>query len=243
MPNQTICASCGGQAFDIAWNKGSDWLSGVCSSTGVETKVPNGVWFQKPETSIPDFIIKVGGNLPEDSLDWKVDEDKVRNYEKIFGPQGMLFSNAESGSDAAQRIGLTREQWKMKYRQVMPSGETFYPDPIILWAIAFGFWDKYGPAALVTLPGGEKAVINWDYMMKLRTEKENPLQVVQRLIKARDAGLITKEEFESKKTMLLGGKEADPVTKLSQLKEMLNANLITEKEYDMTKDAILLKMK
>jgi hypothetical protein len=83
MPSNIIC-DCGGQRVEM--KRSGDWLRGLCNFTGVEVKIPRGVWFQKPETKVFDFIIKTNGNLPEDSLDWAVDENKVKKYEGIYGP-------------------------------------------------------------------------------------------------------------------------------------------------------------
>ena len=70
--------------------KSGSWLD--CPKyKGTALKIPTGVWIQDPNKYIFDFIEQVDGKLPEDTLDWKVDENKINAFEKLFGPEGMLI--------------------------------------------------------------------------------------------------------------------------------------------------------
>ena len=234
------CVSCGDLTFEVMGSKNSSWLE--CSAyTGVALKVPLGIWLQDPNKYIFDFITKVDGELPEDTLDWKVDEEKVTAFENMFGPQGMLFSETYSSPDTIQGMGITREQWKEKYKIKTPSGE-YKPDPIILLAVARDFWRKYPDAVVVRLPTGERRIIGWEHLTKLNE-----------LDKLFEAKKITKDEYEKRKKEILSTGREDPEAKrkqrlkeikerLKELQEWLGEEIITEEEYKSKKEEILKEM-
>lgn len=107
---------------------------------GVAKRIPLGVWLQDPSKTIWDFIKKVNGKLPDDALDWQVDEDKYRKYVQLFGPRGMLFSKTETACEMPAQMGITREEWMNEFKEIGPAGEEFKPDPVILLAVARKHW-------------------------------------------------------------------------------------------------------
>lgn len=175
------------------------------------------------------------GNLPEDNLDWKVDEDRVKKYEDQFGPQAILFSETELSPDAIHEMGITREQWKEKFKQTFPNGNRYKPDPIILLAIARDFWRKYPDCVVAHLPTGEKRVICWEHLQKLRE--------VEKLFAE---GKITKEEYDSRAREILSTGKEDAKQKLKRqlkdLNELFDEGLITEAEYNSKKTELLSKL-
>ena len=105
----------------------------------------------------------------------------LKNY---LVPKACLFSETYSDSDIIAETGITREQWKKKYEVKFSNNQIYQPDPILILAVARDFWRKYPDAVVVRLPNGEKRVIGWEHLMKLRE-----------LEKLLASGKITKEEY------------------------------------------------
>lgn len=224
MPESTTC-NCGGQQVDIGADADGDYLIGLCKFTGIEIKIPMCVWFQKPMTQIFDFIKHIDGKLPEDTLDWEVDEEKVKRYEKQFGPEGMLFSAADFIDDTIKNMRITRDQWKERYKQNIKENEFFYPDPIILLAIARDFWRRYPEAVVIHHPSGKNIVFGFEQLIELNKLDD--------LLKA---GKITKEERDLKAKKIFESGRDDKKKKLEDqldlLKEQFEKRRIPKDIYD-----------
>jgi hypothetical protein len=235
MPESETC-NCGGQQVEIGPAEGGDWLGGLCKFTGIEVKIPRGVWFQKPMTQIFDFIKTVEGKLPEDTLDWEVDEEKVKRYEKKFGPEGMLFSSADFIDDTVKNMGITRDQWKNRNKQKLKDDEYFYPDPIILLAIARDFWRRYPDAVVIHHPSGKNIVFGFEQLLELNKLDD--------LLKA---GKITKEERDLKAKKIFETGRDDTKKKLEDqldlLKEQLEKGRIPKDIYDAEVKEILRELR
>lgn len=174
MPVQTGCITCGGVTFEFKReDSGVDelnWLN--CPGYGggyggVAKRIPLGVWLQDPSKTIWDFIKKVDGKLPDDTLDWEVDEQRYKKFINLYGPRSMLFSKTETACEIPQQMGMTREEWMEEFKEIGPGGAVFRPDPIILLAVARKHWVDGGGVvvhgrngeilrigATVEIPGG-----------------------------------------------------------------------------------------
>ncbi|VVB72314.1 Uncharacterised protein [uncultured archaeon] len=234
MPDSATCNCCG-QQVEIGPDESGDWLGGLCKFNGVELKIPRGVWFQNPETEIFDFIKKIDGKLPEDTLDWEVDEEKVKKYEKQFGPEGMLFSAADFIDDTIKNMGITREQWKDRYKQKLGENKYIIPDPLLLLAIARNFWRNYRDAVAIHDPSGKKIVFGFEQLLEL-----NKLDNLLR------AGKITKEERDLRAKQIYATGRDDSKKKMEDqlelLKEQFEKGRIPKEIYDAKVNEILSKI-
>ena len=206
MPETRECVTCGGATFEYT---GGDSL-GCIDFDGVELKAPRGVWFQKPETFTWHFIKDINSthaekyeNLPPNTLNWEVDEEYYKNYIKLFGPESMLFSRNEVETEAVHRMGVTRERWMEMYKQDLPNGQKYYPDPILLHAIAQRFWKVHGNVVVAHTHDGTNVEIGWDYLMQLKAGKEDIFQKLKQLKQAFDTELLTEAEYNTKKNEIL----------------------------------------
>lgn len=226
--------NCGGQEVEIGPAGDGDWLGGLCKFTGVELRIPRGVWFQRPLTEIFDFIKKVDGKLPEDNLEWVVDEEKVKNYEKQFGAEGMLFSAADFMVDTVKNMGITREQWKDRFKEKLPNGDFFYPDPIILLAVARDFWRRFPNAVVIHHPSGRKVVFGVEQLKKL-----NELE------KLLNSGQITREQYSSRAKEIFssgrGDSKSELEDKLKFMKDQFEKGLIPKDIYEAKVKDLLSK--
>jgi hypothetical protein len=200
----------------------------------VELNVPRGFYCQRPDTDIFDLIKKIDGKLPEDNLNWEVDEEKIKNIAKQFGPESILFSAADFIDDIVKYMGITREQWGERYKQKLPNGGFFLPDPVILLAVARDFWRHYPDAVLVRDPSGKKIVFGFEQLQELNNLDGLLL-----------AGKITKDErdLRAKKIFKTGRDDLKKKMEdqLDLLKEQFEKGRIPKDIYDAQIKEILLK--
>ena len=85
--------------------------------------------------------------------------------------------------DEIKNMGITREQWKDRNKQKIKNDEYFYPDPIILLAIARDFCRVYPDAVVINDLSGKNIVFGFEQLLELNKLDD--------LLKS---GKITKEE-------------------------------------------------